>query len=620
MEKAEETAALPEARMNMLQWVSLSPSTIKSAPDSAGIYRFYNTEKKIIYIGKSKHLVRRITSYFQGQKKQSLKTRLLVKEIKSIDYILVKSDHDALLLEDVLIKRFQPRYNILLRDDKTFPYLCLTQEPFGRLISTRNKKTPGMYFGPYTNLMGMHSVRKELTKMFQLRTCTYHLSQKNIQNRRYKVCLSYHLGDCLGPCEGKQSLSSYEESLQQVRSILKGRWGIVRQAIQAQLKKAVASYHFEEAALLKGRLAHMSRLEGRSVVVHSGVEDAEVCTVISEEGEVYVNYMHVEGSKVVLSDTLRVRKKLEEAEEDILVLSLAHVRKRYNMASISKNGVLSNVSAHVWGKALGVEVPKRGAKRKLVEMSMQNARNAYRQARIQRTMPKKREAKVLRQVMRELHLSAVPEHIECFDISNLGGESVVGAMVCFRHGRPDKSSYRYFNTSIKGKANDYAAMKEVVGRRYERLLEEEQSLPQLLVIDGGKGQLNAALSVLKGLKLERKIAVIGLAKRLEEIFLPERSESLLLSRTNDVSLLMQRIRNEAHRFVVSFHRKKRGKKTFSSFLDDIKGIGPLSKGRLLKAYLSEEAMKKASLSEISQHIGKSRAMRVYARLRKETPH
>ena len=595
-----------------LEWVLLDPKDLHLAPNSAGVYRFYNKKKEIIYVGKSKQLVKRLASYFQTSNKLTEKTRRLVQETKQIGCVALDTEYDALLLENTLIKRHQPKYNILLRDDKTYPYLCLSYDRFPRLFSTRKIIAhQGQYFGPYTDLRTMHALKDVLNKMLQLRTCRHALSLRNVARKRYTVCLDYHLGHCQGPCEGLQEEQAYEKNVSEARAVLRGKWSTVRKRLQEDLTVAVHNMRFEEANGLKKKLLAIEQFQGKAVVVNLDMQEVEVCTLIHQNKIMYANYMRVENGMVIMSDAFKIVPKVEESTEEVFLLVLAHARKKHKLQAST---VLSNITLQEWGRNLPVLQPKIGPKRKLIDISIRNAYMASEQNNTK--IPTQRSAKVLRQVQRALRLQHAPVHIECFDISNLGGEYVVGAMTCFKNAKPDKSSYRYFNTQVQGKANDYQAIEEVITRRYSRMLQEKQPLPQLIIVDGGKGQLSKAYNALKTLHIS--VEVIGLAKRLEEVFLPGQSDSLPLHKQSDASLLLQKIRNETHRFVIEFHRKKRLKGSFSSVLDEIKGIGPISKTRLLKAYTSIKAMQEAPKEELRQYINTKQIQLLKDHIQKDT--
>ncbi len=575
-----------------IEWVLVDKKNLPQVPQGPGVYRFYNEAQQIIYVGKSKQLPKRVASYFQRTKKQTQKIRMLAEETQKIGCVVVNTEYDALLLENSLIKHHQPKYNVLLRDDKTYPYLCLSNERFPRLYHTRKLYLgKGEYFGPYTDLHTMHALRKVLNAMLQLRTCKHPLSEKNVARKRYPLCLEYYMQRCQGPCVGNQTLPDYLIRIATARSVLQGKWHMLRDYLQTKLQHAIENMQFETAATHKDQLQAINRFQGKAVVVNPALDNVEVCTIAAYPNLFYVNYMRVQHGMIILSDTFKLEPQVEEQPEDMLVSALTHARTKHD----SKAGlVLSNLNFTEWDTAIQVQQPKSGAKKKMVDISVQNARSAYLQN--LHAIPSSRTSKVLRQLQRALRLRNTPEHIVCFDISNLGGSHVVGGMTCFKQGKPFKKGYRHFNTQVQGMANDYQAMEEVLERYGKRTQQEQEPLPDLIVIDGGKGQLNIVYAVLK--RLQIKVDVIGLAKRVEEVFLPGEQEPLLLPKQSEALLLLQKIRDETHRFAINFHRKKRMKSSFSSILQEIKGIGPVSAKRLLQVYTSVEAIRMASEKEL----------------------
>ena len=592
-----------EASALSLTWLSFSATEWRQLPDRPGVYRFYDKKGKLLYVGKAKVLAKRVGSYFQQNRILSGKTRRMVAQISYIMHTEVQSEHDALLLENNLIKAQQPKYNILLRDDKSYPYLCIRQEPFSRLLPVRQrKKGEGQYIGPYTNGRAMRYLLHTVRHLCKLRTCNYDLSKKYIQQRKYKVCLEYHIGNCRGPCEGLQTEAEYEREVAQAASILKGKMNTVREYLREELRAATAALRFEEAQKLKEKLSALEQLQSRSVVANPTIDDLDVCTVVEKNERLHINYMQIVEGRVVLSDTAVLKLLIEEKVEDLLPLLLMQLREKYDSHS---QEVLVNLPVLSWEKDLRLYFPKKGDKKRLVDMSLQNAQNKGQELRKRTT--RRRSEKILRQVQRELRLQVPPQHIECFDISNLQGSQTVGAMVCFQNGRPAKAQYRQYHIQSlpKGKVDDYAAMREVVERRYKRLLKEEAPLPDLIIIDGGKGQLSIAAEVLTTLQL--RTPLIGLAKRHEEVFLPGAAQPLPLRRDGDTCQLIQQIRNEAHRTAVSFHRQTRSKQALQTTLMEIPGVGESTCMKLLKTFDSLEKIASASYEQLATCIGKKRA-------------
>ena len=587
-----------------LLWLSFSVEEWRALPPRPGVYRFYDKDGDLLYVGKANKLSQRVGNYFRKSRTISGKTRLMVKQIFYIMYTEVDSAHDALLLENNLIKAHQPKYNILLRDDKTYPYMCITEEPFPRLLILRQRKQQkGLYIGPYTRSRGIRYLREGLQRIHKLRNCNYDLSPKNIQEGKYKVCLEYHLGNCRGPCEGLQTESEYEEELKQAISILKGRAQRVTQDLRKELSEASSRLHYEEAQRIKDKLSALDQLHSRSIVANPRLGNMDVCTMIRSNSSLYINYMQIVGGSIIMSNTYTTDLLIEEKDEEIFALLLIQLRETHES---THQEILVNLPIKSWDKGLHIQYPKQGDKKKLVELSLQNLVN--KQKSDPKTHIEKRKAKILRQLQRELRLAQAPYHIECFDISNLQSQYTVGVMVCFKDGKPCKKEYRHFHIrSLKKKApDDYAAMREVIHRHYSRVLKEDKDLPQLTVIDGGKGQLSVATKVLKELNI--KVPIIGLAKRLEEVFLPMASQALPLAAEGDSMKLLQQIRDETHRVAVGFHRKVRSKSSLSSRLNDISGIGKISQRELFKKFSSIKEIQEAPLDILAKCIGEKRAL------------
>jgi len=581
--------------------------TLKSLPESPGVYQFYDKQGRIIYIGKAKNLKKRVSSYFNREHYDSGKVLVMVKRIVEIRHIVVETELDAMLLENNLIKKYQPRYNVMLRDDKTFPWICISNEPFPRIYTTRNVVRDGSkYFGPYAQGRMMHALLELVRQLFQYRTCRLNLSPENIQARKFKVCLEYHINNCAGPCEGLQSPEDYHETIAQIEEIIKGN--LVR--VKAKLKELMASYaatfDFEKAQVLKQKIELLENYQSKSTVVSVSLTNIDVFSIISDLEAGYVNYMKVVDGAIVQSHTLEIRKKLDEVDTELLELAIAELRQRF--AGAAPVAVVP-VKPSVRVPGLRFIVPQRGDKKKLLELSERNAKY-YRLEKLKQNElidPERHTRRILQKMQNDLMLPKPPAYIECFDNSNTQGEYPVAAMVAFRDARPDKKEYRHFNIKTVEGPDDYASMAEVVERRYGRLLDEKKQLPDLVVVDGGKGQLNAACEVLKKLGLFEKIPVIGIAKRLEEIFKPGDSIPLYIDKKSETLKVIQHIRNEAHRFGISHHRNRLEKGSLGSVLKQIKGIGPKTETILLHTFKSVGGIRRATHEDLATAIGEAKA-------------
>jgi excinuclease ABC subunit C len=578
---------------------------VSRLPDSPGVYRFYNDQNELIYVGKAKSLRKRVSSYFNKQAGVNRKTLRLVSEISRIDYTISNSEFDALLLENNFIKQNQPKYNILLKDDKTFPYICVLKERFPRIIYTR-KYLPdqGEYFGPYSSVVAMKNVLELVRKLYTIRTCNLLLSQSNIEQKKFKICLEYHIGNCKGPCEALYSEADYLNEIEQARNILKGNISIVYQHFTEEMKNASFNMEFERAQYYKEKLDTLERFQSKSLVVNRSLTDIDVFSIASQEEYAYVNYLQVKEGSIVFSKTIELRKKLDEPDEDLLSLAAVELRQQTK----SNNRLLfSNIPLIAMEENLENVVPKIGDKRKLVELSLKNALELQRERLLLREGKKSRQREVLTILQKDLQLQQLPSVIECFDNSNLQGSTPVASMVRFVDGKPDKKGYRHFNIKTVEGANDFASMKEVVGRRYQRLMEEDAPLPNLIIVDGGKGQLSSACEALKELNIYGKVPIAGIAKKLEEIYYPEDPFPLLISKKSPGLLLIQQIRDEAHRFAITFHRQKRSKKSITTSLEGLEGIGKKTAERLLKHFKSVKKIKEASTEELEQIVGRKKA-------------
>ncbi|MEG3656416.1 excinuclease ABC subunit UvrC [Arenibacter palladensis] len=591
--------------------MSLIPIEVQlsSLPTTPGVYQFYDVEDKILYVGKAKNLKKRVSSYFNKTHEQG-KTRVLVKKIRSIRHIVVPTESDALLLENNLIKKHRPRYNVLLKDDKTFPWICIKNEKFPRIFPTRKFIKDGSeYFGPYTSMKTIHTLLDLIKSVYPLRTCNYDLAHDKVAAGKYKVCLEYHLGNCKGPCEGYQSEEEYNRQIQEIREIIKGNFKSSLHYFKSRMKMLAQEMKFEEAQLIKDKIEVLENYQVKTTIVNPKINNVDVFTIISDEAFAYVNFLQLSHGSIIRSHTLEIKKKLDETDEDLLQLAIIEIRQRFN--SHSKEIYVPfevTLESH-----LKVVVPKLGDKKKILELSERNAK-FFRQDRFKQIKiidPDRHTNRIMGQMKKDLRLAMEPRHIECFDNSNIQGSNPVAACVVFKDGKPSKKEYRHYNIKTVEGPDDFASMEEVVFRRYKRLLEEGQSLPQLIVIDGGKGQLSSALKSLDALGLRRKIAIIGIAKRLEEIYFPEDPIPLYLDKKSESLKIIQQLRNEAHRFGITFHRNKRSKAAINSELESIEGIGNKTVEELLKNYKSVKRIKEASLENLAQTIGMSKAKKIY---------
>ncbi len=581
----------------------------RTIPLQPGIYKYYDTTGKLLYVGKAKELRKRVGSYF-SKTFTNYKTHELVQRIHRIEFTIVDSEQDAFLLENSLIKEYQPRYNINLKDDKSYPYIVIKKEPFPRIFLTRKKINDGSeYLGPFTSAGKVRDLINLIKQFVPLRTCKLNLTDSNIQKGKFKVCLEYHLGNCKGPCEGLQTAEDYYEGLQQVRNILKGNLGLVINHFKAEMQQHVAQLSFEKAELTRKKIEHLETYRSRSVVVSSHLSNIDVFSILKEDNSAYVNYLMVQNGTIVQTHTVPLETKLEETEEEVLSFAIGTLRSSFNSLA---SEVIIPFAIDYPDKTVTLTIPKGGDKKKLLDLSLKNVTYFTEELRKKRVLhlegkTDKEKKKVLYELQQYLQLPEVPDHIECFDNSNFQGSYPVSAMVCFRDGMPYKNDYRHFNVKTVEGINDFATMKEVVYRRYKRLLAEEQSLPKLVIIDGGKGQLSAAMESIQELGLVGKITVVGLAKNEEELFFPGDTESIKLPWDSDSLKLVRRIRDEVHRFGITFHRNKRSKGTFKNELEEINGIGDQTVQELLKEFRSVKKIKEKSVEELAAVIGKSKA-------------
>jgi excinuclease ABC subunit C len=582
---------------------------LKTIPVSPGVYQYYDKEDKILYVGKAKNLKKRVASYFT-KNHENAKTRILVKKIVSIKHIVVDTETDALLLENNLIKKYQPRYNIMLKDDKTYPWICIKKERFPRIFMTRRVIKDGSeYFGPYTNVRTVKVLLDLIRELYPLRTCKYDLSREKIATKKYKVCLEYHLGNCNGPCEDFQEEESYNETIKAIRNIVKGNFKESLDKFHEIMQLLAEKMEFEEAQKVKEKLNLLSNYQSKSTIVNPSINNVDVFSIISDESYGYVNFFKIANGSIIQSHTTEIKKKLDESDKRILELAIVEIRQRFN--SMSKE-VYVPFEIDL-GNAIKVTVPKLGDKKRIIELSERNAKY-YRQEQFKQIKiadPDRHVKRIMTQIQKDLRLSEEPRHIECFDNSNIQGTHPVAACVVFKDGKPTKKEYRHYNIKTVDGPDDFASMEEVVFRRYKRLLSEDEPLPQLIVIDGGKGQLSSALKSLDLLGLRGKIAIIGIAKRLEEIYYPGDPIPMYLDKRSETLKIIQFLRNEAHRFGITLHRNKRSKSAIQSELEQIPNIGKQTITSLLRKFKSAKRVKTATFEELQEIVGDARAKKIY---------
>ncbi|MEP2689331.1 excinuclease ABC subunit UvrC [Maribacter dokdonensis] len=588
---------------------------LSALPTGPGVYQFYDSNESILYVGKAKNLKKRVSSYFNKNHEYG-KTRVLVKKIKAIKHIVVPTESDALLLENNLIKELRPRYNVLLKDDKSYPWLCLKNERFPRFFPTRRVIKDGSeYFGPYTSMKTVRVLLDLIKSVYPLRTCNYDLSAEKINAGKYKVCLEYHLGNCKGPCEGYQTITEYDRQIEDIREIVKGNFKSSLSYFKGQMKALAEEMKFEEAQKIKDKIDVLENYQSKSTIVNPKISNVDVFSIVSDNAYAYVNFLQLSHGSIIRSHTMEIKKKLEEQDEDLLELAIVEIRERFK--SESKELYVPFKIAVPPG--LKVTVPKLGDKKRILDLSERNAK-FFRQEKFNQIKiidPDRHTNRIMAQMKKDLRLSEEPRHIECFDNSNIQGSNPVAACVVFKDGKPSKKEYRHYNIKTVTGPDDFASMEEVVFRRYKRLQEEMQPLPQLIVIDGGKGQLSSALKSLDLLGLRGKIAIVGIAKRLEEIYFPEDPIPLYLDKKSESLKIIQYLRNEAHRFGITFHRNKRSKGAINSELEGINGVGEKTAQQLLKKFKSVKRIKEASVESLSQEVGASKAKKIYESFRQK---
>jgi excinuclease ABC subunit C len=584
---------------------------IKDLPDKPGVYQYYDKEGKLLYVGKAKNLKKRVSSYFTRDGSLTGKVKVLVRKIADIRFIVVDTELDALLLENNLIKKYQPRYNVMLKDDKTYPWICIKNEPFPRILSTRNLIKDGSeYFGPYASVRMMNTLLDLIRQLYPLRTCSLNLSEANIRQKKYKVCLEYHIGNCKGPCEDLQQVDEYLQTLSEIRQIIKGNISAVRQSLTLMMKQCAADYQFEKAQFLKEKIELLDRYQSKSAVVNPSIHNVDVFSYCDDISSAYVNFMKVINGCIIQSHTIELKKRLDESPAELLTLAVTELRERFQSDA---REIVIPFALEVEMQGITSSIPLRGDKKALLELSERNAKfyRIEKNKQLERVDPERHTKRIMAQMQSDLRLKEQPLRIECFDNSNIQGAYAVAALVVFTDGKPDKQEYRHFNIKTVEGPDDFASMEEVIFRRYRRLLDEEKPLPQLIVIDGGKGQLSSAMTSLTKLGLNGKIDVIGIAKKLEEIYKPGDPIPLYIDKKSESLRIIQQIRDEAHRFGITHHRKRREKGTIKTQLTDIDGIGYRTAQELLWKFKSVKNISNASMEELQAVVGKAKAGIVY---------
>ena len=592
-------------------WDSLK-SILKTLPEKPGIYQYFDDRGTIIYIGKAKNLKKRVSSYFTKEP-ENRKTAMLIRNIADIRHMVVDSEEDALLLENNFIKKYQPRYNIRLKDDKTYPWICIKNERFPRVFKTRNVIRDGSnYFGPYTSWLTVSTFLDLFKKLYKLRTCNYNLSEENIADRKYKLCLEYHIGNCKGPCEDLVSVEDYNFGIEQIRDILKGNITGVLKHLKHIMGEYSKNYQFEDAHLTKEKIAILEKYQSRSTVVNSTITDVDVYTIDSDENIAIINYLKIIRGAIVQTFTMELKKRLDETDQELLLLGMVEIRQKIHS---NAREILLPFKIEQFLNNIKFTVPVKGDKKKLIELSHRNAKyyrlDLIKQQVLSKTDKLPAPLRILEGLQKDLQLKEFPRQIECFDNSNLQGSNPVAACVVFKDGKPAKREYRHYNIKSVEGPNDFASMEEIVWRRYKRQLEENQPLPQLIVVDGGKGQLSSAVNALEKLNLRGSISIIGIAKRLEEIYFPDDQIPVYLDKKSESLRIIQQLRDEAHRFGITFHRQKRSGSFIKNELQSIHGVGESTTKKLIQRFKSVKNVQNLSLSELSEEIGTSKAEKVW---------
>lgn len=585
---------------------SYTKQQVSKLPSQPGVYRFLNKQGKAIYVGKAKDLKKRVASYFNKSSLPNRKTMRMVWEISTIECTVVNSEFDALLLENNLIKKNQPKYNIRLKDDKSFPYIWVPDERFNRIMPIRNKHnySGGTFFGPYANVVAMKSLLDLVRKLYTIRTCSYNLSKANIEKGKFKVCLEYHIGNCKGPCEGLQSQEDYNHDIEQALNVLKGRLALVKNYFKDKMLEASEKLNFEQAQKMKERLGLLEKFQAKSTIVNPRISDLDVCCIYSDEKMAFINFMRIKNGALETSQSTQIKKKLDEADHEILAKVLFEFRQQFNS---NAKEVLLNTAIDWEMEGLQITVPQRGDKKKLIDLARKNALYYKKKYYENKEEFAQKKDRVLEMLQQDLNLKSLPIHIECFDNSNIQGAFPVASMVHFKNGKPLKKEYRHYHIKSVDGPDDFASMFEVVHRRYSRLAGEDKPMPHLIVIDGGKGQLNAACQALKDLQLYGAIPIIGIAKRLEEIYFPHDQYPIFIDKKSPSLRLLQQVRDEAHRFAITFHRNQRSRKSLGTELEQIPGIGFQTANKLLRRYKSLKKVREATEKELASVVGLSKA-------------
>lgn len=586
---------------------------LSKIPFDPGVYRYFDETGEVIYVGKAKSLRNRVSSYFLKSNQHDRKTKRLVSQIRRIEYTIVHTEWDALLLENQLIKQFQPKFNILLKDDKTYPFICITDERFPRVYVTRElDKKRGTFYGPFANLRSMHTLLDMFKALYTIRSCHLHLSRENVEAGKFKVCLEYHIGNCKGPCEGLQPEADYNVEIEQIHHMLKGNLTLPQQYFKEKMLAAAEQMAFEQAHSWKTKIEHLSNFQSKATVINPKIGNVDVLTIVSDEESAYLNFMKITEGYMIATQTFEVKKKLDETDEDLLAMMIVEMREKYGTAA---KELITNLKPDLELK-LELVIPQIGDKKKLLDMSMKNVmyfrREKAERREVENSASSSKKDRVLIKLKADLQLKTLPRHIECFDNSNIQGTNPVASMVCFKEGKASKKDYRHFNIKTVVGPNDFASMNEIVGRRYLRLIAENEPLPDLIIVDGGKGQLSSACDALKSLGIYGQVPIVGIAKRLEEIYFPEDSLPLYIDKRSESLKLIQQIRDEAHRFAITFHRDKRSKGSLVSELDGVVGVGKVTATKLLKHFGSIRAIRESSVETLTTLIGLDRATKVRA--------
>lgn len=584
---------------------------VKNLPQKPGVYQYFDDKNKIIYIGKAKNLKKRVSSYFTKINSISGKVQMLVRRIADIKYIVVDTEQDAFLLENNLIKKYQPHYNVQLKDDKTFPWICIKNEPYPRIFPTRNViKDGSIYYGPYANGKLMHTLLDLIRQLYPLRNCSLNLTEKNIQANKFKVCLEYHLGNCKGPCQGFQERDDYEQSVLAAKEIIKGNINSIAKQLKELMMEYADKMEFEKAHLVKEKYLLVEKYHSKSTVVNPSINNVDVYSILADSQAAYVNFMKVMNGAIIQVHTIELHNKLDESPEELLSIAILDIRQRFESQAPE---IIVPFPVELTLEGVSFTTPKIGDKKKLLELSERNVTYYRLEKEKQKELvdPEHKSRRIMEQMMKDLRMPEHPLHIECFDNSNIQGDYPVAAMVCFKNAKPDKSEYRHFNIKTVEGPNDFASMEEIIYRRYKRLLDENAPLPQLIVVDGGKGQLSSALVSLEKLGLKGKITIIGIAKKLEEIYYPNDSVPMYLDKKSETLRIIQQMRDEAHRFGITHHRKRREKGVIKSVLTEIEGVGFSTNQILLRKFKSVKNIQLASMEELQMAIGKAKAKVVY---------